>query len=348
MEFGRVLGPYKYPSTRCLNQYVLVTKYNAAGNTLSKRSIPYSRYVDEYDRGLHRYIDPITKETSVKAGFQQIIRKCANCRKEFVPKLQFSRCCSEKCNKRLKRRENNPKNFKLNYDKQVVINIDGLNKDDDKYYIIIDLDRDKRDHRFIRKKDTTFVISEDENNIPRYRIHYDINKSVRVKLAHIENYSGFKKLFWITETAVLISRRTKKIVGQTLSKTGYPSHSTYVNGRGSKSVCFKIHRLVAQAFIPNPDNKPFVNHIDAVKTNNHYANLEWVTHRENVDHAVRMGLIASGSKVPNAKFTSSEIRQIRYLREVKKFKYRQISKVITKATKSDLREICNYKTYRKE
>ena len=66
----------------------------------------------------------------------------------------------------------------------------------------------------------------------------------------------------------------------------YPNVNLSSDGRPEN---FSIHRLVAQAFIPNPENKPYVNHIDGDTHNNHVSNLEWVTQSENINHAIKIG-----------------------------------------------------------
>jgi hypothetical protein len=75
----------------------------------------------------------------------------------------------------------------------------------------------------------------------------------------------------------------------------------------------KIHRLVAQAFVNNPDRKPQVNHINGVKTDNAPSNLEWCTTRENTAHARENGLLRRGAGVSTAKLTSDDVQHIRWL-----------------------------------
>lgn len=70
----------------------------------------------------------------------------------------------------------------------------------------------------------------------------------------------------------------------------------------NKRKWFGIHRLVATHFLRNPNNKPQVNHIDCNKQNNNVSNLEWVTGKENQEHAVKHGLRASMPKGQNHAF----------------------------------------------
>ncbi len=72
-----------------------------------------------------------------------------------------------------------------------------------------------------------------------------------------------------------------------------------------------IHRLVAQAFLSNPDGKPQVNHIDGDKANNRMENLEWVTDLENKRHAMETGLTIKGEDHGNSKLTEEEVLYIR-------------------------------------
>lgn len=81
--------------------------------------------------------------------------------------------------------------------------------------------------------------------------------------------------------------------GYSAQMKGTHHYSGYINvtlTKNGKSKIWLIHVLVAKAFIQNQDGKPFVNHIDGVKSNNNVSNLEWVTAKENMAHAISTGL----------------------------------------------------------
>lgn len=90
-------------------------------------------------------------------------------------------------------------------------------------------------------------------------------------------------------------------------KTGYLTTTLRIAG---KSYGFLIHRLVAQNFIPNPENKPEVNHRDGNKAHNHAGNLEWVTRAEHIRHTVAMGLV-KGERNGGSKLTEEHVHEIR-------------------------------------
>lgn len=79
---------------------------------------------------------------------------------------------------------------------------------------------------------------------------------------------------------------------------GYKSIAFRPNGRNSKQKHYMIHRLVAEVFIPNPENKPFVNHKNGVREDNRKENLEWVTRSENELHKIYKLKKRSGSMIP--------------------------------------------------
>lgn len=101
---------------------------------------------------------------------------------------------------------------------------------------------------------------------------------------------GYEEYFSVSSTGEIFSKRTNKVLKQNTTKEGYKTVATKIGGRGGLNLCFKVHRLVATAFIPNPEGKPYVNHIDGCTSNNCVSNLEWCTASENAIHAITTGL----------------------------------------------------------
>ena len=104
---------------------------------------------------------------------------------------------------------------------------------------------------------------------------------------------------------------------------------------------FRIHRLVATAFIPNPENKPFINHIDNNISNNNVSNLEWCTSQENRNHCVKQNRQASGSSNGNSKLKENDILNIRN----SSFSVKTLS-IIYKVTDVNIYDILNRKTWK--
>lgn len=102
----------------------------------------------------------------------------------------------------------------------------------------------------------------------------------------IEGYEGTYQVsnLGMVKSLDRLTTDNRRLKGKLLAKTNSKGYIKVTLTNKNKSDNRDIHRLVAQAFIPNPENKPQVNHIDEDKTNNIVYNLEWVTAKENMNH----------------------------------------------------------------
>lgn len=147
-------------------------------------------------------------------------------------------------------------------------------------------------------------------------------------LYQISNLGSVRRLYRISKS----NRPIKKgkydahlqpiIMKQYLSNYWYPSVCITINKQKFR---FKIHRLIAQAFIPNPENKPCINHKNSIPTDNRIENLEWCTHRENMEHASRNNRFPERKGVMSARAKLTEYQVRRILRNKEKLKPKQWS-----------------------
>jgi hypothetical protein len=135
-------------------------------------------------------------------------------------------------------------------------------------------------------------------DIPEYEGHYQI--------------SNLGKVRSLDRVVIFRLNRKRFFKGMILKNIFLTSKYYGVNlVKGKKRQQFTIHRLVATCFVSNPFDFPEVDHIDCVKTNNNFNNLEWVTSEENTRRAKENGLMPKGVDNHKSKLTEEQILDIR-------------------------------------
>ena len=96
------------------------------------------------------------------------------------------------------------------------------------------------------------------------------------KVDEYENYS-------VSSDGTVRNDKTGRILKKCRNKNGYEEVNLYKNGKGKT---FKVHRLIAEAFIPNHENKPCIDHINTIRDDNRVENLRWCTYKENSNNVL--------------------------------------------------------------
>lgn len=158
---------------------------------------------------------------------------------------------------------------------------------------------------------------------------------------------GVKTNYQVTRGGDIISLNYNhtgkpKILKTRKNKSGYHLVGIHVNGR---TYVKQVHRLVATAFIPNPENKTQVNHINGNKSKNEASNLEWVTPKENIAHAIKMNLKPVGEKSYLSTITEKKAVEISELLVENKLTIPEICKKcnVTYGTVNDIKRKKSWK-----
>lgn len=126
----------------------------------------------------------------------------------------------------------------------------------------------------------------------------------------MENFKTSKGHYDVSDHGRFYNNKFNRFIKPRKNSAGYLNVTFCIDGIQKY---YKAHRLVAEAFIPNPLGLPVINHKDGDKTNNHVNNLEWCTQSENRIHAVNvLGCVTGiGIRNTNAKLNDDAVREIR-------------------------------------
>ena len=131
----------------------------------------------------------------------------------------------------------------------------------------------------------------------------------------IKNYSAYMVSNYGRVKSFIIHKDGKLLNTSVANRNGYVGVHLYKDGKKTQ---FSVHRLVAEAFIPNPKNKPQINHLNGDKTDNRVDNIEWATASENTKHSFANGLqvVLRGENAGSAKLSSHQVRRIKLMLEL--------------------------------
>ena len=116
----------------------------------------------------------------------------------------------------------------------------------------------------------------------------------------MKDIKGYEGLYGITSCGKVWSYYSKKFLKPWVSRSGYLCVNLHKDGKDKN---YSIHRLVAEAYIPNNENLPEVNHKDENKTNNCLQNLEWCNHKYNQNYGTINERISNSKKIPILQYT---------------------------------------------
>jgi hypothetical protein len=151
-------------------------------------------------------------------------------------------------------------------------------------------------------------MNEEWRDIPGYEGSYQVS--------NLGNVKSLKRLDSIGRQV------RERILKPFLDRNGYFMVNLVIE---NKSITSKIHRLVADVFIENKEDKPQVNHLNGIKTDNKVGNLEWTTRSENMKHAFKIGLCSNaGEKNPSSKLNIEQVAEIRKL--IKKYSRKELAR----------------------